>query len=197
MAILKGFPPSNTVTSYGCGTIGSVPESPYSDYSNQVTPREFDKRHFGKPNEDYDEYFKDADKHIVLKRIIKETTEVPPVEEKFRKIAIGWVVEENSPNTMNGYRTNPEAYCELKRQSLIADTLTKVAGLPPDLLPLHDAIFPEDEEVQDVELQVPVHKTYWWDHDVIEEEFRAKPGMWATIEEKVAYYLNKAERSKG
>jgi hypothetical protein len=168
MAILRGFPPSNTV---GGSTIGSEP--PFSYYSNQITPREFDNRHFGKPSEDYDEYFKKADKHIVQNRI-KETSEVTtkvtPVEED----------------------DNPEVYSELKRQNkiLIYNALTQVTGLPADLLPLHDAIFPKGEEVQDVELQMPAHKSYWWDHDVIEDEFRQKPGMWATVDEKVEYYFN-------
>jgi len=189
MTILKGFSPSNTVTSYSGSTIGS------GYYSNPITPREFDNRNFGKPTEDYDEFFKKADKHIARKRI-KETSEVPPVEEKFRKFAVA-VSDAPQPTHFlhDTVKDNPEV---LKREnkSLIYDALTQVTGLPADLLPLHDAIFPKDEEVQDAELRTPVHEKFWWDHDVIEDEFRHKPGMWATIDEKVEYYFNRKEKDE-
>lgn len=72
--------------------------------------------------------------------------------------------------------------------------IADIAGLPSDLLLFHDAIFPEGEEVQRIEIKEADHKKFWWDYDVIEEEFRDKPGIWATPEEK-AYHLKEKWRN--
>lgn len=167
MAVLKGFPPSSSVTSYGFNIACS---ETYGDYSQEI-------------NEKYDEYFHKFDEYIASKRMIKE--DPPLVDDKFSPYPRVDGSRQPKGTSIGGI--------PMIRQSTTDDTgtmeIAELAGLPPDLLPFHDAIFMKDEDVPEIELQMPLHKKCWWDSDVIEEEFSEKPGMWSTVEEKVAYYL--------
>lgn len=68
--------------------------------------------------------------------------------------------------------------------------------LPLDLLPFHDAIFFEDEVVENYEIVDPPRIKRWWDEDVIHKEFGYRPPDSSPVERKVDWYLNQVEKQK-
>jgi hypothetical protein len=67
-----------------------------------------------------------------------------------------------------------------------------------DLLHLHDAIFVKGEEVTNPEIKPPKDvPRYWWDEDVISEEFGLAPTEKSPAEERVDWYLMQTEKNNG
>lgn len=170
-------------------------EKEYLDYYMRV--RGYDKKNIATPDSSYDEYFRKVDS-LVMKRERKDLSDI-----EIGKDELDWTADWSGrrPKQGNEYIENQEEYCRILKEKLVQrfhnDSLGywkygKLCGepvFPPaDLLPFHDAIFMENEQVPDHELKTkapPVPK-FWWDHDVLQEEFKDRK---TDVESRVNEYL--------
>ena len=73
-----------------------------------------------------------------------------------------------------------------------------ITFMPSDLVHLHDAVFPEGEVVESLEIrQPPVRERHWWDADAIHEEFGHAPKPQDSPEYRVDWYLGQLEKNNG
>lgn len=156
-------------------------------YYDVVTERAVNKAYGVKPTDEYDDYFQKADE--ALEKLRGKHKEVPEVEKKFQNVRDPWQGRQQT-----GYIENQDRYCEIKRRESIQQALAGVAQMPPEMIVYHDAIFVEGEPVENPEIKLPPKgKSYWWDRDVLEEEFRHRPGLWSSIQEKIDWYLGQTQ----
>jgi hypothetical protein len=74
------------------------------------------------------------------------------------------------------------------RKSLAYDP--KYCELPPDLMFAHEAIFPEDEPVEDVDLSFPEYRENWWDEVEADRNIVARGNM----DNRVDDYLKNSKK---
>lgn len=193
------------------------------DYLADCMYREriYESSHMGSPTSEYDEYFRKHDAYIVAQ------PPLPPPEEEYTGFVIRdpytpdpyrnrymenpqaycelirtqlpLALEEKNGPELKQWETHTYdnfGGCIVTRGE--HNNVAHIAKLPPDLLHLHDAIFPQGEVVEEVEIKMPpARDKYWWDADVIYEEFGHAPKPQDSVEYRVDWYLGHTGASNG
>lgn len=193
------------------------------DYYEETFLRDatYDGLHAGIPNTEYDEYFKKHDEYINDKSI----GDIPALDAKFgfvmrdpytqdrytndqyltnpeaycelKKRTLSAACEpKNGPEiqTWTTHNYNAQGVCTVTNGTRV--NLSHVAALPMELLHLHDAVFPEGEEVKSVEIRTPLRVKHWWDSDVIDDEYGYAPKPQDSAEYRVDWYLGHQTKEK-
>lgn len=129
--------------------------------------RMYDRAWGGVSTEKYDEY---------IQKVDELAARTPPIEES----DLGEELRKRKPrSTGEVLESNKD--------------LANVAKLPLDLLHLHDVIFPAEEVVDNPELKAAPKSgpRYWWDEDVLAEEFENYPN---SVTARVDRYLWETEK---
>ena len=166
MATLEGFPKGDTlfVGTWGppidpeelWGPAPNPEDFSFEDVHDVIdTVKFYDEKHFAKFIDEYESSFEELDKKIVEARNYNPDDFKEPTQ----------VIPLPLLPSLAGDWPNPFAY----------PTIIE--------LMIHEAVFMENQEVEDLEITEPKFKKHWWDIDVIRDELNATPA------EKVERFL--------